>query len=75
MKNNEYLTEEEKRINRARQFMPFDGLTGFRSYIRKAEKVKAKRHNLMDEEREQLDQVLLSLKKRMIVKIIYYFLA
>lgn len=58
--------------DRARQFLPFDALTGFRKEIKKREKIVVKKIELADDYSEVLNQKLLLVKKGMMITIIYY---
>lgn len=43
------------RQNRARQFMPFDALKGFREALREKERILVPRRELSEEQKEELD--------------------
>ncbi len=58
--------------DRARQFLPFDALTGFKQEIQAKEIIKKEKRELSEEEKEYLSFMLLNLKKDMLVEITYY---
>lgn len=57
---------------RAKQFMPFDALTGYFELINEAEKLQIRQRELTIDEENKLNRVFLELKKGMLVNIIYY---
>lgn len=57
---------------RAKQFMPFDALTGYFELINEAEKLQIDKRDLTVEEEHKLNRVFLQLKKGMLVHIVYY---
>ncbi len=46
------------RANRAKQFMPFDALSGFREALREKEKLKMEKRELSEEEFMKLEHIL-----------------
>ncbi len=60
------------RGERARQFMPFDALTGFKEALKEKEKVHITRKELSDEVNEELSIKLNSINIGRIVEITYY---
>ena len=61
-----------KKVDRARQFLPFDALKGFQEALREKEKILVDKKILSQEEKEKIANKLIQLKKGMIVKIIYF---
>ena len=59
--------------DRAKQFMPFDALKGYKAAIKKAAKVVVDKKELSEDAKEFLDYKLQQIKKGMMVKVIYYF--
>ena len=57
---------------RAKQFMPFDALTGYFELISEAEKLHINKRDLTDDEEYKLNRIFLELKKGMLVNIVYY---
>lgn len=57
---------------RAKQFMPFDALTGYFELINEAEKLEINKRELTPDEEYKLNRVFLELKKGMVVHIVYY---
>lgn len=62
------MTKEE----RAKIFMPFDALTGFKKILKEKEKVKVAKIELAPESAENLSLRLTKIKPGMMIKIIYY---
>ena len=60
------------RQDRAKQFMPFDGLKGFKEEIKKRERIKVKKKEFFEEEAKILSEKLSSLKKGELVEIIHF---
>ncbi len=56
----------------AKQFMPFDALTGFYGALRQKEIVYDERIELSDEQKEEISETLLNAMPRDIMKIRYY---
>lgn len=60
------------RAERARQFMPFDALTGFKDALKEKEQVHIRRKELSDEANEELSMKLNAIDTNKIVQITYY---
>ena len=60
------------RAERARQFMPFDALNGFKEALKEKEQVHIKRIELSDEANEELSKKLNAIDNNKIVQITYY---
>ena len=58
--------------DRARQFLPFDALKGFKEAIKERQKVKVDKIELSEEMAEELSYKLNQVKKGMIIKVIHY---
>ncbi len=58
--------------DRARQFLPFDALKGFKELIKEVERVKVNKKELTEEDIETLSKTILSLEKGMMVRVIYF---
>ena len=58
--------------DRARQFLPFDALKGFKDLIKEVERVKVNKKELTEENIEKLSKTILSLEKGMMVRVIYF---
>lgn len=58
--------------DRAKIFMPFDALKGFREALREKEKILVEKKELSPDDYEILSQKLMSLRKGMMVKVVYY---
>lgn len=57
---------------RAKQFMPFDALKGFKEALRAKEKLVVEKKELSDDDVYQLNEALSALKKGMLVEASYY---
>ena len=58
--------------SRAKIFMPFDALKGFKEALKEKEKIIVPKITLSEEERDKLIGKLDLLKKGMMIKVIYY---
>ena len=58
--------------NRAKQFMPFDALTGFREALEAKEKIVVPRMELSEEYKEELDEKMRGITKRSMVYIVHF---
>ena len=65
MKNN-------AKLERAKIFLPFDALKGFKEALREKEKVLVEKKILSIEEKEKISNKISQIKKGMIIKIIYF---
>lgn len=64
--------EKMKMSDRAKIFLPFNGLRGYYDLILKANEIKEDKRELSEEELDELNNILNKLEKRMVVKIKYY---
>lgn len=60
------------RADRAKQFMPFDALKGFREALAEKERLVVQRRSHSEEEQEALDRKLRRLRKKDIVTVEYF---
>lgn len=58
--------------DRARQFLPFDALKGFREALKEKERIKVAKIELSEDEEVIISNRLTQVKKGMIVKIVHY---
>ena len=58
--------------DRARQFLPFDALKGYKELIKEQERIKVSKKELTDDDAVYLSNVLNSLKKGLMVEVIYF---
>jgi mannose-6-phosphate isomerase class I len=61
-----------KITDRAKIFLPFDALKGFREALREQEKVKVKKKDLSSDQQEELETIFQQLKTNDMVKVVYY---
>ena len=59
-------------VDRAKQFIPFDALKGFREALRKREEVVIKKRELSQEDIDVINFKLASIKKGDLVKVTHY---
>lgn len=64
--------EKMSKLDRAKQFLPFNSLKGYYDLIREKETVITPKRELSDEYLEELSNKLKDITKNMIVKIEYY---
>ena len=67
-----YLTVKMDRDNRAKQFMPFDALKGFREALAERERIVVPKRELSEEMKQELDLTFHKLKKLDIVNVQYF---
>lgn len=60
------------RTERAKQFMPFAALRGYYDMIKKCERIKEPKRELLDKEAEKLSEKINELEKGMLIKLKYY---
>ena len=60
------------RSERAKIFMPFDALKGFKEALKEKEKIVVEKIILSEEEKDKIIYKLDQLKKGMMIKIVYY---
>ena len=60
------------RADRAKQFMPFDGLKGFRDALSEKERIIVPQRDLSEEEKEVLDQKLSLIQKKDMMNVEYF---
>ena len=63
----------QNNIERAKQFMPFDALKGFREMLRFVEKQKLEKKEFTSDFLIVLDEKIKSLKKGMNIKVTYFY--
>lgn len=60
------------RADRAKQFMPFDALTGFRAALAKKERILVPKRDLSEEEKAALDQTLQQIRENDMVTVEFF---
>lgn len=60
------------RENRAKQFMPFDALKGFREALAEEERLRVPKRELSEEQKEELNWTIKTVQKKDIVTVEYY---
>ncbi|MBO6264298.1 MAG: hypothetical protein J6N93_08565 [Clostridia bacterium] len=63
---------KKDKADRARQFLPFDALEGYRGLIDEKERVKEPRRELSDDHNSSLGEITRGLKKGVVVRVEYY---
>ena len=58
--------------DRARHFLPFDALKGFKELVKEVERIKVSKKELTEEDIEKLSKTILSLEKGMMVRVVYF---
>lgn len=72
MSNNKNIHPKMDRENRAKQFMPFDALKGFREALEEREKVVVAKRELSEEQKEELDFKLRQIHKMDMITVEYF---
>ena len=60
------------KADRAKLFIPFDALKGFKEALLEKEKVVSQKKEVDEEKSKEINDTLLKLKKRMLVEVIYF---
>lgn len=60
------------RADRAKQFLPFDALRGFREALAAKERILVDRRELSEEQKEELDRKLRQIEKKDIITVEYF---
>lgn len=60
------------KADRAKIFLPFDGLKGFKEALREKEKIVVPKKILSQDEKDIISYKLLQIKKEDIIKVVYY---
>lgn len=60
------------RAERAKQFLPFDALKGFRETLAQKERIVVERTELSEEYREELDRRMQQVLKNDIITVVYF---
>ena len=60
-------------IDRAKQFLPFDALKGFREALKQKEKNIENKKELWEFKEDEINENLKMIKKDMLVKVSYYY--
>ena len=63
-----------KKVDRAKQFLPFDALKGFKEALRMIENKGDTKKELSEDKSNDINKVLQKLKKNNLVKVKYYYL-
>lgn len=61
-----------ERAERAKQFLPFDALKGFRETLAQKERIVVDRVELSEEYREELDRRMQRIRKNDIISVVYF---
>ena len=64
--------EKMSKLDRAKQFLPFNSLKGYYDLIREKEKVITPKRELSDSDIEELSNKLKQIEKNMMIKLRYY---
>ena len=64
--------QNETRLERAKQFLPFESLKGFQEVLRRQEKILEEQVELEEEKTAKINRILCSLKEKDNIKITYY---
>lgn len=66
------MRNREEKAERAKQFLPFDSLKGYKDILKQKERVIVKRKQLSWDACELLDRKLHQLEAGLMIKIVYY---
>lgn len=59
-------------VSRAKQFLAYDSLKGFKSYLKKKERIIIKRKELLVDAKDELDWKLKQIKIGKMLRVVYY---
>ena len=60
------------KADRAKLFIPFDALKGYKEALREKERIVCEKKVLSEEQMEELSNKILSIHKRDIIKVVYF---
>lgn len=60
------------RADRAKQFMPFDALKGFREALREKERILVPKRDLSEEQKEEIDRKLHQVKRNDMITVEFF---
>lgn len=63
---------QNKKTDRAKIFMSFDSLKGFKEYLKQKERIVVERKELSEEDYKALDEVIKKVYPGSMIKVIYY---
>lgn len=66
------MQSNEKKAERAKQFLPFDSLKGYHDFLKQKERVIVKRKHLSQDTCELLDRKLKQIRPGKMIRIVYY---
>lgn len=72
MSTREVIWGNMNQADRAKQFMPFDALKGFREALAEKERIVVPKRDLSDEQKEELDWKLRQIQKKDIITAEYF---
>ena len=61
-----------KKVDRARQFLPFDALKGYKEAIQKKKTIIVDKKDISEDDAKALNYKLIQIKIGMMIKVIYY---
>lgn len=61
-----------KKVDRARQFLPFDALKGYKEAIQKKQMIIVDKKDISEDDAKALNYKLVQIKVGMMIKVIYY---
>lgn len=64
--------QNNRQVDRAKQFLPFDALKGFREALYEKEKIKEKRKEISQDREEELQGLFLKIKKGVRIVVQHY---
>ncbi|MDO4596305.1 MAG: YolD-like family protein [Coriobacteriaceae bacterium] len=67
-----YTAAGRERADRAAQFMPFAALTGYYQLVKEQERVHEEKHELTEEEAEELSRTICQIQRGDTVRVTYY---
>ena len=65
--------KNSEHADRAKQFLPFDALTGFREALAEKEHITVPKIDLSEDHKEQLDRKFRYFKANDIISVVYFF--
>lgn len=67
-----FMKHRMSRLQRAKQFMPFAALKGFETLLAAVERPKESRVELSEDQLEELNRIIQSLKEGDFIRVVYY---
>lgn len=66
------MQNKAEKAERAKMFLPFDSLKGFRDYLKKKERILVEKKELSSDDYERLNRTMQQIRIGSMIKVVYY---